>query len=151
MRTPPDIRPLRMPSLQSLFVAGVMLAASSVRAQSLYPTPGPNGPVYALATIGTTVYFGGAFDKVGVYTGGGAALDPSTGHVLSGSPAFRAAGPSFAYPGGIVTVAIPDGSGGWFLGGDFIRLGGVPRPYLAHVDANRNVLPWAPPAPNGSV
>lgn len=133
------------------FFTLLAIAVTSARAQSLYAVPSPNGPVYALATIGNIAYVGGAFDKLGVYTGGGAALDVANGHIQSGSPAFRALGSSFAYPGGLITVAIPDGSGGWFVGGDFVRLGGISRPYVAHVDANRNVLPWAPPAPNGSV
>ena len=141
-------------ALASLLTSALLLATATGRAhaQSLVQgMPSPNGTVSAFATIGNTLYLGGAFDRLGTYTGGGGAFDAATGRVLSGSPKLRALGPSFAYPGGVVTVAIPDGSGGWFVGGDFHSLEGVTRPFVAHVDQSRNVLPWAPPAPNGSV
>jgi hypothetical protein len=35
-----------------------------------------------------------------------------------------------------VRAVVPDGSGGWFIGGDFNYVGGVPRNHLAHVRAD---------------
>jgi hypothetical protein len=113
--------------------------------------PSPNGTVYSFSTIGNTAYVGGSFDRIGIYTGGGAALDAATGSLRPGNPGFRVSGASSTYPGGLVTVAVADGAGGWYVGGEFHALGGVLRPYLARVDANGNLLSWTPPAPNGSV
>ena len=71
--------------------------------------------VHAIANIGNTAYVGGEFDKIGFYTGGGAAFDAGTGASRSGNAGFRVSGVSGAYPGGIVTAAVavllgaPDG------------------------------------------
>ena len=42
---------------------------------------------------------------------------------------------------GAVVAAIPDGRAGWFVGGSFTRLGGLPRVALAHVLPNGVVDP----------
>src|SRR5437764_13256652 len=44
-----------------------------------------DAPVYATALAGRTLYIGGSFDRVGPVTGGGAALDATSGLVLPGS------------------------------------------------------------------
>jgi hypothetical protein len=51
--------------------------------------------------------------------------------------------------GGSVDVAAPDGSGGWFVGGDFTEVGPVAVSGLAYVRADGSVDHWAPAA--GSV
>ena len=51
---------------------------------------------------------------------------------------------------GNVYAAAPDGSGGWYLGGQFTHVGGVPRLNLAHVYGNRTLAAWNP-MPNGAV
>src|SRR5262245_17490069 len=45
---------------------------------------------------------------------------------------------------GAVYAMIPDGSGGWYLGGDFQRVGGLRRSHLAHVLADQTVSLWDP-------
>ena len=46
---------------------------------------------------------------------------------------------------GVVNAVASDGNGGWYLGGDFQSVGGVPRTDLAHVMADGTVDPnWAP-------
>jgi hypothetical protein len=128
-----------------------LLVASPAAAQSLIRVPSPNGAVYAFASIGSVAYVGGAFDQIGRFTGGGVALDATTAATRAGNAGFRVGGASTFYPGGIVMTSVADGSGGWFVGGDFLTLGGVSRPYLAHVDANGALLPWTPAAPNAGV
>src|SRR5262245_30594305 len=44
----------------------------------------------------------------------------------------------------------PDGAGGWFIGGVFSRVGGLPRANLAHVLADNSVAAWNP-GTNGNV
>ena len=68
-----------------------------------------NGQVNAQALRGNTLYVGGSFSFVGPVTGSGVPVD-----VTSGAPA-----PGFPRVNGTVVSAIPDGSGGWFIGGLF--------------------------------
>nr|MDQ2981501.1 delta-60 repeat domain-containing protein [Actinomycetota bacterium] len=42
---------------------------------------------------------------------------------------------------GAVVAAVPDGRAGWFVGGSFTRLGGLPRVALAHLLPNGDVDP----------
>jgi hypothetical protein len=76
-----------------------------------------NGTVYAVHQAGSRVYVGGSFTQAGPNTGFGVALDPSTG-VWS---------PAFPKINGIVLVAVPDGAGGFYIGGDFTRVGDTSR------------------------
>jgi trimeric autotransporter adhesin len=72
-----------------------------------------NGTVYAVRQVGNRIYVGGSFTQAGPNTGFGVALDPSSG-VWS---------PAFPKINGTVLVAVPDGSGGFYIGGDFTRVG----------------------------
>ncbi|HYT39007.1 MAG TPA: hypothetical protein VEN99_05825, partial [Acidimicrobiia bacterium] len=72
-----------------------------------------NGTVYAVSQVGTRLYVGGSFTQAGPNTGFGVALDPSTG----------AWAPAFPKINGTVLVAVPDGAGGFYIGGDFSRVG----------------------------
>ncbi|HXC64207.1 MAG TPA: hypothetical protein VNZ67_07600, partial [bacterium] len=80
------------------------------------------------------VYFGGTFTYVGLLSGSGAPVDPAGGV------------PVAAYPrvDGAIYSAVPDGAGGWYLGGSFSQVAGQPRQNLAHVLANLAVDPVAP-------
>jgi trimeric autotransporter adhesin len=90
----------------------------------------PDGPVYctAVATNGCT-YVGGKFTSVGLNTGGGARLDPATGSLTDHSPAVN----------GNVRAAVPDGGGGYYIGGDFSLVGAVARSNIAHILADGSV------------
>jgi hypothetical protein len=72
-----------------------------------------NGTVHAVRQVGNRIYVGGEFTQAGPNTGFGVALDPSSG-VWS---------PAFPKINGTVLVAVPDGSGGFYIGGDFTRVG----------------------------
>ena len=88
-----------------------------------------NGNVIDVALSGTTLYIGGAFTYVGPLTGGFAALDAGSGV------------PNLALPptNGTVRAVVPDGSGGWYIGGEFTTVGGYPRNRLAHLKAGQPV------------
>ncbi|MEK6748847.1 MAG: hypothetical protein AABY83_06530 [Pseudomonadota bacterium] len=93
-----------------------------------------NGPVNAIVTSGTGAgavrYIGGEFTAVGVNTGGGVPLELMRGGV---------ADPKFPKVDGTVYAAVPDGSGGWYIGGSFGNVGGTTVANLAKVSADGTV------------
>ena len=100
-----------------------------------------NAPVLSMVQNGNTLYIGGYFTYVGPHTGSGVPLDATSG------------APAGAYPevaGGYVNAVLPDGAGGWYIGGTFTSVGGVLRNRLAHILADNSVSAWDPDA-NGSV
>jgi hypothetical protein len=123
----------------------VLLAAAAVAA-GLYPGAASadlsfdhavvDGTVLALAEGDDALYLGGRFDSVGPFTGGGALLDAATAARLTPFPEVN----------GFVSCVVPDGSGGWFLGGSFLAVGGEPRQNLAHVTASGDVGAFNPGA-----
>src|SRR5262245_17547814 len=104
-------------------LAGFITSQSAVAA-----APPPdwrlNGPVSAVARAGDRIILGGSFDYIGPVTGPGAAISTSTGEH---SPEFP------LIEGGHIHGAIGDGAGGFYIGGDFTMVGGLPRRGLAHL------------------
>ena len=92
-----------------------------------------NGGVYAAVLSGNTLYLGGGFQQVGPVTGGGVPIAAGSGAPLAGFPKVT----------GYVYAIAPDGSGGWFIGGGFTAVGGLPRLNLAHVLPDYSVSDWA--------
>lgn len=95
-----------------------------------------------------TVYIGGQFAAIGVAAGSAAPLDQRTGRLAQ--PDFgivSAEEDGFA----IVQAVASDGAGGWYLGGLFSHVSGVPRKNLAHVLADGKIDPAFDPAPNDEV
>jgi trimeric autotransporter adhesin len=99
-----------------------------------------DGNVTSIAESNGIVYVCGGFSHVWPRTGGGAALDATTGSVQALIP----------FVAGQVWTVIADGSGGWYIGGIFTSVGGEPRNNLAHVEASGSVDNWNP-SPNGWV
>ena len=77
------------------------------------------------------LYMGGDFTRIEVKTNGVAA-DLSTADVPLDFPEVE----------GTVLVSIPDGAGGFFIGGDFSKVGGVNRSDLAHINASGELTSW---------
>ncbi len=97
----------------------------------------PDGPVYALAETNGILYVGGAFEK---FYPNNRKADLVDG--LSG-----ASEPGFPEVDGVILAVLPDGAGGWFIGGVFTSVGGVPRQNLAHLLSDLSVdLSWNPVA-----
>ena len=114
------------------------LAQSSIPREETWVT---NGIINAIATTPDTVYIGGYFNYVGPSTGYGIPLD-----LLSGMPLAK-----FPKVNGFVSVCVPDGSGGWFIGGRFNKVGNFTRKYIAHILADGLVDPnWNPNASGGN-
>src|SRR5262245_23811942 len=125
---------------QLLFLIGVILFSTrpvtalcqTVR-EDFYVT---NGAVFCSAVSGNTLYVGGDFNQVGPATGGFVPTDITTGALLAGFPKVN----------GNVNAMAPDGAGGWFIGGYFTTVGGLPRANLAHVRSDLTVSSWDPSA-----
>ena len=85
-----------------------------------------DGKVLSMAQAGNTVVFGGEFTQVGPgRLGAAGVVDLDAAHF----------GSTFPDVNGAVYTALPDGAGGWFLGGDFTTVGGAARRNVARVDA----------------
>jgi hypothetical protein len=104
----------------------------------------PDGAVTATAhdAISGVTYIGGQFTRVGLYTGYGVPLSPSTGYPSAFPPV------SYSSGAGTVFAAVADGAGGYYIGGVFDTVGGEPRDNLAHILADGTLDAWAPSADN---
>lgn len=93
-----------------------------------------DGPVLTIACHENTIYIGGDFKRVGPNTPYGIAIDALTG--LPGS--------QFAKPNGSLFAVVPDGTGGWFIGGSFTSVGGQARNRLARINSDGSLHSWNP-------
>lgn len=95
-----------------------------------------NGAVNTLAkdTVNNIIYLGGNFTYVGPPEANGAAINQSTLSTIT----------AFSNPNGEVKVTIPDGSGGWYIGGSFSTVGDSSRFNLAHINNNGTVSSFNP-------
>jgi hypothetical protein len=103
---------------------------------------GEAGSIDALVRLRNTVYVGGLFSRVAERTGS-AIVVPGTGGQHEPVRAEVA--------GGAVYAASADGSGGWYVGGSFTSVGGVPRPGLAHLRRDGTLDPAFSPAEVGQI
>jgi hypothetical protein len=121
-----------------------LLVSSLAFAQTSEPNPymwATNGPVYAIAVDSNYTYIGGNFTYVGPNTGYGAKLTTSN------------SSPDLTFPkiNGRVLTCISDGSGGWYIGGVFSKVGNFTRNSIAHINSDGTVdANWDPDA-SGSV
>src|SRR5690349_15185252 len=98
-----------------------LLFSLTAYSQTLLPDFGvTNSTVSTIAQSGNTVYIGGSFTYVGPNNYYGCPVSASTGTPIA----------SFPKPNGLVNVAIPDGSGGWYIAGSFNSVGGQTRNQL---------------------
>lgn len=88
----------------------------------------------ATDTANGVVYIGGNFDNVAPHVQFGAQLT-----VTNDQPAV-----GFAKPNGEIYAVVPDGLGGWYLGGTFTEVAGQSRNRLARINADGSVHPWNP-------
>ena len=133
-------RPARTAGLAASALA--MLLASAASAQVIKDEFWVvRGVVDAIAVSGNTIYIGGSFLSVGPPSGGGVPIGAASG---------LAAGP-FPKVAGAVEAVASDGAGGWYVGGQFGAIGGVPRINLGHVLADGSVSAWNPNPVGGDV
>jgi len=98
-----------------------------------------NGSVSAIAASGNLIYIGGSFTSVGPASGGGVPLSAATGRPTGPYPRVGV-GPTSL---GNVWAVAPDGTGGWYVAGHFLSVGGEPHSNLAHILANGSIAPWS--------
>ena len=93
-------------------------------------------------TVAGRILVGGAFDRVSPPTPVpyGVELNATSGFATDGFP----------IPDSTVLCVVPDGSGGWIIGGAFTNIGGQPRQHLARILADGSLSPWSPVV-NGDV
>ncbi len=115
---------------------------NSNMAQTVDPnTLGLNGQVNAIVSDANYVYAGGDFTTTRVNTGVGAGVSMATANNL-GLPKVVT---------GQIYAAITDGTGGWFIGGQFTTIGSTTKNNLAHILANGTVDASWNPNPDGNV
>src|SRR5258705_1990790 len=127
-------------SLLVLPLLGVLASRPAAAQTVRSDLPVPNGPVYVTAVSGNPLYGGGSFTSLGPASGGGVPFDAVTGSQLPVIPRVA----------GTVRTAVPDGRGGWYIGGLFSAIGGVPRLNCARIRGDGTVTQWNP-QPNGQV
>ncbi len=106
----------------------------------------PDGQVHSVAVDNDYTYISGEFNYVGPNTGGGAKLTTT-----SDDPVLTFPSVSSNQGAGQVNAVVPDGSGGWYIGGYFTKVGNQWRSNLARINSDGTVnTDWNPGA-NGSV
>ncbi|MFQ5471121.1 MAG: hypothetical protein ACE5EH_12630, partial [Gammaproteobacteria bacterium] len=81
------------------------------------------------------IYIAGDFTYVGPNTGPGVTVDASSAVIDSTWP----------YVEGAINSVVPDGAGGWFIGGIFSAVGGITRSNIAHIDNTKSLdTNWNP-------
>ena len=100
-----------------------------------------DGSVYATCYDETNkiLYIGGVFTYVGLYSGYGIPLNTS-----DGKPAVDIA--TMPKVNGTIRCAIPDGSGGWYIGGSFTQVGSTTRNRIARINSDGSVHSFNPNA-----
>ncbi len=104
-----------------------------------------NERVLHLEAVGDLLYIVGWFDRVGPHTGLAAPFNTNNGALLPNFP--RLDGDWNAD----VRAIVPDGSGGWYIGGEFLTVDGMPLRNLAHIHADYSLDQTWKPDPNGPV
>ncbi len=101
-----------------------------------------NGTVYstALSEDGGLLYIAGSFTRVGRRTGSFVPVDSATGAVAPKSVVD-----------GSVYAQVPDGAGGWYLGGSFTRVNGSTQKHLVRLRPDGSVDPTFTPMPSDAV
>ncbi|MDX2250512.1 MAG: T9SS type A sorting domain-containing protein [Bacteroidia bacterium] len=108
----------------------LLFCVTHLGAQTLNPRGlNPNGTVESYATLGDTVFAVGNFTRVGYQTGAAAWMNDSI-------PATQ-----FPITDGDVYAILPDGIGGWYIGGLFGTVDTFVRSNLAHILPNGAVDP----------
>jgi hypothetical protein len=93
-----------------------------------------NGTIRTIVNHGGINYIGGSFTKISKLTGFGTLVNKTDGDFYKNYPKVN----------GKINVVIPDGNDGWFLGGEFTKVGNTARLRLAQIDKNGILTNWAP-------
>lgn len=90
---------------------------------------GTNSRVMSILDFGDKALIGGDFDYVGPSLGHSTVVDPTTGAVAEAAKMTN----------GNVNAAVADGSGGYYLGGEFAQVDGASKRGVVHIGADGKV------------
>lgn len=90
---------------------------------------GTNGRVTDIQVVGNRAILAGAFDYLG----------PTTGHDVLVDASGASLDAAARMSNNVVYTSVSDGAGGYYVGGSFTQIGGIPRKGVAHVLANGKV------------
>ncbi len=96
------------------------------------------GYALALSSDGAVLYVGGEFTEFTISSGEGVPFDEATQASVGAYPKVSTSGGG----GATVYTSIPDGDGGWYIGGSFTNVGTTTQPRLAHI-TSAGVLDFA--------
>jgi hypothetical protein len=115
-----------------------LCSLSSGIAQSTFPLWTPDGSVKALVATGNTLYVGGSFKAFVPRTH--PLLGSSGGVVTTPSSKADTLFPKFSFSGSSgIAAAIPDGQGGWYIGGGFENVGQNKRNLAARISSQGKI------------
>lgn len=120
----------------------------SIQILDLYDT---NGIVASVVANGSSIYIGGDFTEVYLRTGAGVIIKNANCvsiDCLGSNISNLTTSPKVL---GIIYTSVSDESGGFYIGGDFTKVGNSTRRYIAHVLSDGTVDPYFNPDPNGIV
>ena len=116
-------------SLGAILAVALISGSSSGDVAALVPSQQPvaawvtDGEIHAVAQAGGKIFAAGPFTRVTSWTGGLARTDLTTGTLIPGTPGIE----------GEVSAIVSDGSGGWYIGGEFVRSEDGTCPNLVHI------------------
>ncbi|MBE8716694.1 hypothetical protein C4F51_05765 [Cellvibrio sp. KB43] len=84
------------------------------------------------------IFLGGDFEYIAPDHGSAVLLPSASSGIANPTPL------AFPHVNGLVYSAVDDGQGGWFIGGNFTKVGNHEKPGFAHIDRMGQVLPWQP-------
>lgn len=85
--------------------------------------------VTALTTHNDSIFIGGEFSRLGLKTDYLSSINEGGTTSDQGMPNAN----------GAIRCIIPDGSGGWYVGGSFTQIGNVNKSYIAHIKSDKTV------------
>ncbi|MDC3378824.1 C25 family cysteine peptidase, partial [Planctomycetota bacterium] len=124
-------------SRQASTLAAAVLALAFAPDLLAQPSVDPQADTWITDNSVTAVAHGTGPTKGITYIGGGFRyVGPNTGRAVPIVRATATRVTPFALADGTVNIAIPDGGGGWYIGGVFRQVGGVGRNRVAHILAD---------------
>lgn len=100
-----------------------------------------DGVVYCSETKGDTMFIGGDFSYIGKYSGGLGIVDTAGNFAMPGDwPRVH----GYAY------TMEPDGTGGYYIGGNFNKIGDSVRSNIAHINSSGQVTAFKVDITNGT-
>lgn len=131
--------------LVALVVNATVLRAQTCDSNAFAPDSlqfATDGSINAALKVGNKLFVAGRFSVIGKATGSFIGIDTSSGH-----PVNQATWPKIL---GTVYAAIPDGTGGWFVGGQFSQVGDSLRSNLVRINSSGQITSFNP-APDAKV